>query len=58
MKKSFGVQAMGLLILFCSMLLFSQPALAAVKIFEEAGVDSLAAQDIRFAAAAFEQLLR
>ena len=58
MKKSFGVQAMGLLILFCSMLMFSQPAFAAVKIFEEAGVDSLAAQDIRAATAAFEQLLK
>ena len=58
MKKPSGRRGIALLVVFCSILLFSQPAFAAIKIFEEAGVDSLAAQDIRFAAAAFEQLLR
>lgn len=58
MKKPSGKRVIALLVVFCSILLFSQPAFAAIKIFEEAGVDSLAAQDIRFAAAAFEQLLK
>ena len=52
MKKPSGRRGIALLVVFCSILLFSQPVFAAIKIFEEAGVDSLAAQDIRFAAAA------
>ncbi len=58
MKKRFRTQLVAVLVMFCSFLVFTQPAAAAVKVFEEAGVDSLAAQDIRSAVEAFEQLLK
>ena len=58
MKKKLNFQALSLLLLFCSLLLLTTPAAAAVKIFEDPGVDPIAAQDIRSAAESFEQLLK
>ncbi len=58
MKKRFRTQLVAVLVMFCSFLVFTQPAAAAVKVCEDAGVDSRAAQDIRSAVEAFEQLLK
>lgn len=44
--------------LFFCLLFVTTPASAAVRIFEEPGVDALAAQDIRSAVDSFEQLLK
>ena len=58
MKPSFRIQGLILCLLLCGTLLVAAPARAAVKIFEEPGVDTLAAQDIRTAVSAFELLLK
>ena len=58
MKKSYGCRFLYLSLLFCCLLCFTASASAAVKVFEEPGVDSLASQDVRAAVDAFEQLLK
>ena len=58
MKKFFRFSTLYLLLLFCCLLSFTSSASAAVKIYEEPGVDTLASQDIRAAVDAFEQLLK
>ncbi len=58
MKIIFKVQTLTLLLLVYGMLIFIPTAVAAVKVFEDPGVDSLAAQDIRASVDAFEQLLK
>ena len=58
MKPSFRIQGLLLCLLLCGVMLLASPARAAVKIFEEPGVDTLAAQDIRSTVSAFELLLK
>ena len=58
MKQLSRIQGLLLCLLLCGALLVAAPAQAAVKIFEEPGVDTLAAQDIRTAVSAFELLLK
>ena len=58
MKISLKLQTLTLFLVLFGMFFLTQPAAAAVRVFEESGVDSLAAQDIRSAVDAFEQLLK
>lgn len=58
MKNKVGFRRIAGIVLVCSILFGAQPVFAAIKIFEEPGVDTLASQDIRSAAVAFEQLLK
>lgn len=58
MKRSGRNSLIYLLLTLCCLLAFSATASAAVRIVEDAGVDSLAAQDIRFAVDAFDQVLK
>ena len=58
MKTKVGFRRIAGIVLVCSILFGAQPVFAAIKIFEEPGVDTLASQDIRSAAVAFEQLLK
>ena len=58
LKRVLGIRLLLCCLLLCGMLLVAAPTQAAVKIFEEPGVDPLAAQDIRTAVSAFELLLK
>lgn len=58
MKQCSRIHGLLLCLLLCGVMLLASPARAAVKIFEEPGVDTLAAQDIRTAVSAFELLLK
>ena len=44
MKPSFRIRSLLLCLLLCGVMLLASPARAAVKIFEEPGVDTLAAR--------------
>jgi len=58
MKKTFSLRSLAFLVFFCGMLFVTAPAAAVVHVFDEPGVDTLAAQDVRAAVDAFEQLLK